>query len=37
MTSSDETRIEVGKANWTPLEMLLSGLECEDYVGLAIM
>jgi len=32
MTSSDATRIEVGKANWRPREMLMSALECEDYM-----
>ena len=32
VTSWDETRIVVGKANWRPLEMLLSALECEDYM-----
>ena len=32
VVSSDETRIVVGKANWRPLEMLLSALECEDYM-----
>ena len=32
MTSWDKTRIVVDKANWRPLEMLLSALECEDYM-----
>lgn len=32
MISSDRNRTAIGEPNWAPLEMVLSPMECEDYM-----